>query len=203
MKEELTSKQRRVLDFIANRIQRNGAPPTIREIGKRFRMSSTNSVRDVLKALVRKGYIRRKALVSRGIELVGDWATSLVAVPVVGRIAAGLPLTAVENLEGSIAVDPFFVSGDGIFSLQVVGDSMKDDGIFDGDMVLVRQQPTAEKGETIVAIIGEEATVKRYYPERKRIRLEAANPAYEPIIVENGAPGFSIAGKVIGLLRKM
>lgn len=203
MKEKLTAKQRRMLDFISDCIQRSGAPPTIREIGKRFRMSSTNSVRDVLNALVRKGHIRRKPLVSRGIELVQDWASSFVTVPVVGRIAAGLPITAVENIEGNVAVDSSFVSGEGVFSLRVVGDSMKEAGIFDGDMVLVRQQATAERGEIVVAIIGEEATVKRYYPEKRRIRLEPANPTYEPIIVEKKDPGFFIAGKVIGLLRKM
>lgn len=203
MKEKLTSKQRRVLDFISDCIQRNGAPPTIREIGKRFKMRSTNSVRDVLNALVRKGYIHRKPLVSRGIELVRDWASSFVTVPIVGRIAAGLPITAVENIEGNVAVDSSFVSGEGVFCLRVTGDSMKDAGIFDGDMVLVRQQSTAERGEIVVAIIGEEATVKRYYPERKRVRLEPANPAYEPIIVEKKAPDFFIAGKVIGLMRKM
>jgi repressor LexA len=203
MKEKLTAKQRRMLDFISDCIQRSGAPPTIREIGRRFRMSSTNSVRDVLNALVRKGYIRRKPLVSRGIELVQDWASSFVTVPVVGRIAAGLPLTAVENLEGNVAVDSSLVSGGRVFSLRVTGDSMREAGIFDGDMVLVRQQPTAERGEIVVAIIGEEATVKRYYPERNRVRLEPANPTYEPIIVEKKAPGFFIAGKVIGLLRRM
>jgi len=203
MKEKLTAKQRRVLDFISDCIQRSGAPPTIREIGKRFKMTSTNSVRDVLNALVRKGYIRRKPLVSRGIELVQDWVSSFVTVPVVGRIAAGLPITAVENLEGNVAVDSSFVSGGRVFSLRVTGDSMREAGIFDGDMVLVRQQSSAERGEIVVAIIGEEATVKRYYPEGKRIRLEPANPAYEPIIVEKKSPGFFIAGKVVGLLRKM
>jgi repressor LexA len=203
MKEKLTAKQRRVLDFIAGRIQRNGAPPTIREIGKRFGMSSTNSVRDVLTALVKKGCIRRKPLVSRGIELVEDWASSFVSVPVVGRIAAGLPITAVENLEGNVAVDSSFVSGEGVFSLRVVGDSMKEAGIFDGDMVLVRQQSTAQKGEIVVAVIGDEATVKRYYPEGKKVRLEPANPDFEPITVDRKTPGLFIAGKVIGLLRKM
>jgi repressor LexA len=203
MKEKLTAKQRRMLDFISDCIQRSGAPPTIREIGRRFRMSSTNSVRDVLNALVRKGYIRRKPLVSRGIELVQDWASSFVTVPLVGRIAAGSPLTAVENLEGNVAVDSSLVSGGRVFCLRVTGDSMREAGIFDGDMVLVRQQPAAERGEIVVAIIGEEATVKRYYPERNRVRLEPANPTYEPIIVEKKAPGFFIAGKVIGLLRRM
>lgn len=203
MKRKLTAKQRRVLDYIADCIQRRGAPPTIREIGKRFRMSSTNSVRDVLDALVKKGYIRRKPLLSRGIELVQDWAGSFVTVPVVGRIAAGLPITAIENLEGNLAVDSSLVSGEGVFSLRVVGDSMKEAGIFDGDMVLVRQQPTAGKGEIVVAVIGEEATVKRYHPEKRRVRLEPANRAYEPIMVDRKTPGFSIAGKVIGLLRKM
>lgn len=203
MSKELTKRQRDVLDFIAEMIDKKGFPPTIREIGSKFRISSTNGVRAILSALTQKGYIRRKPLLSRGIELLTQSKASFVAVPLLGRIAAGLPILAVENIEGSIAVDRSFIPGGDIFSLEVVGDSMKDSGILDGDYVLAKMQPTAEKGEIVVAVIGEEATVKRYFPEKKKIRLEPANPVFEPIIVDKRSPEFRIAGKVIGLLRRM
>jgi repressor LexA len=199
----LTTRQREVLDFITEMVQKNGFPPTIREIGEKFKINSTNGVRAILSALTQKGYIRRKPLVSRGIELLTQTRPSFVAVPLLGRIAAGLPILAVENVEGTIAVDRSFLTGGDIFSLKVVGDSMKDSGIFDGDYVLARMQPTAEKGDIVVAVIGEEATVKRYSIEKNRIRLEPANPVFEPIIVDKKSPDFRIAGKVIGLLRKM
>ena len=203
MSKELTKRQRDVLDFIAEMIQQKGFPPTIREIGNRFKINSTNGVRAILSALTQKGYIRRKPLVSRGIELLTPSRVSFLTVPLLGRIAAGLPILAVENIEGSIAVDRSFLPGGDIFSLEVVGDSMKDSGIFDGDYVLAKMQPTADKGDVVVAVIGEEATVKRYIPEKNRIRLEPANPIFEPIIVDRKSPDFRIAGKVIGLLRKM
>jgi len=203
MAKELTKRQRDVLDFITEMIQKNGSPPTIREIGHMFKISSTNGVRAILSALTQKGYIRRKPLVSRGIELLTQSRASFMAIPLLGRIAAGLPILAVENIEGSIAVDRSFLPGGDIFSLKVVGDSMKDSGIFDGDYVLAKMQPTAEKGDVVVAVIGEEATVKRYLPEKNRIKLEPANPVFEPIVVDKKSPEFRIAGKVIGLLRKM
>lgn len=209
--KELTERQREVLDFIREMIENKGLPPTIREIGEKFKIASTNGVRAILSALSRKGYIRRKPLVSRGIELIKkaklqfDFGKggAFVAVPLVGRISAGLPLLAVENIEGSIAVDKSFLPGGDVFSLKVVGDSMKDEGIFDGDYVLARAQSTAEKGDIVVAVIGEEATVKTYVPQKNRVKLEPANPNYKPIIVEQKSPNFRIAGKVIGLLRRM
>ena len=152
----LTKRQRDVLEFIAGMIQRKGFPPTIREIGNKFKISSTNGVRAILSALTQKGYIRRKPLVSRGIVLLTQGPASFAVVPLLGRIAAGLPVLAVENVEGNIAVDRSFLPGGDIFSLQVVGDSMKDSGIFDGDFVLAKMQPTAEKGDVVVAVIGEE-----------------------------------------------
>ena len=203
MVKELTTRQRDVLDFITGMIQKKGFPPTIREIGEKFNITSTNGVRAILSALDKKGYIKRKPLVSRGIEVLAQTRPSFVAVPLLGRIAAGLPILAVENIEGTIAVDSSFVTGGDIFSLKVVGDSMKESGIFDGDYVLARMQPSAEKGDIVVAVIGEEATVKRYSPEKNRIRLEPANPVFEPIIVDKKSPDFRIAGTVIGLLRKM
>jgi repressor LexA len=211
MGKELTNRQKEVLDFICERIENQELPPTIREIGENFKITSTNGVRAILSALSKKGYIRRKPLVSRGIELVKkakarfDYAQkrAYVSVPLVGRIAAGLPTLAVENIEGSIAVDKSFLPGGDVFSLRVVGDSMKDSGIFDGDYVLARAQATAEKGDIVVAVIGEEATVKTYVPQKNRVRLEPANSAYQPIIVDTRYSDFRIAGKVIGLLRRM
>jgi len=200
--KELTRRQKDVLDFISRTIDENGLPPTIREIGKKFKITSTNGVRAILSALSRKGYIRRKPLVSRGIELFKSVRANLVSVPLVGRISAGLPVLAVENIEGSIGIDKTLFPGEGTFFLKVVGDSMKDAGIFNGDYVLAQQQNIAQKGEIVVAIIGDEATVKRYFPEKNKVRLEPANPDYGPIVVEKKTPDFFIAGRVIGLLRK-
>ncbi len=211
MGKELTPRQREILDFIREMIENKGFPPTIREIGEKFEITSTNGVRAILSALSRKGYIRRRPLVSRGIELAQkaknlfDFSRTSdhVAVPLLGRIAAGLPTLAVENIEGSIAVDRSFLPGGDVFSLKVEGNSMKDSGIFDGDYVLARAQSVAEKGDIVVAVIGEEATVKRYVPQKNRVKLEPANPAFKPIVVDRKSEEFRIAGKVIGLLRRM
>ena len=207
--KELTRRQKEVLDFISETTEKNGFPPTIREIGKKFRIASTNGVRAILSALSVKGYIRRKPLLSRGIEVlrsvsssIGRVKPALVSVPLLGRISAGLPVLAVENVEGSIGIDKTLFPGDRIFFLKVTGDSMRDAGILNGDYVLAQQQNTADKGEIVVAMIGDEATVKRYFPEKNKVRLEPANPEYGPIIVEKRTPDFFIAGKVIGLLRK-
>ena len=211
MGKELTRRQREILEFIRGMIEKKGFPPTIREIGERFKITSTNGVRAILSALTKKGYIRRRPLVSRGIELAAKVKTVFdygensifVTVPLLGRIAAGLPTLAVENIEGSIAVDRSFVPGGDVFSLRVEGESMVDSGIFHGDYVLARAQAKADKGDIIVAVIGEEATVKRYVPLKNRVKLEPANPAFRPILVDRRSPDFRIAGKVIGLLRKM
>ena len=120
----------------------------------------------------------------------------------IGRVAAGEPILAVENVEGTLAVDSSFAPDRDVFALRVRGESMRDAGILNGDYVLARQQPTANKGDIIVAIIGEEATVKRYYPEGTRIRLMPENPSYRPIVVNRYSPEFRIAGKVVGLIRK-
>ena len=203
MKLDLTKRQKEVLDYITQNVEEKGAPPTIREIGGKFKISSTNGVRAILSALIRKGFIRRRPLVSRGIELIKQKTPFFVSVPLIGRIRAGLPILAVENIEGQIGVDKSLLSGGEIFSLKVIGDSMKDAGIFDGDYVLARQQPTAEKGEIIIAVIGEEATVKMYFPLKEKIKLMPATPTYEPIIIEKTSSNFRIAGKVIGLFRRI
>ncbi len=203
MFEELTFRQKEILNFISQAIQDKGYPPTLREIGKKFKIASTNGVHTILEAIEKKGYIKRHPLLSRGIELIQNIKANFTLVPVVGRIAAGLPILAVENIETHLAVDKTFLPSGEIFSLKVVGDSMKDAGILDGDYVLARRQETAEKGDIVVAVIGEEATVKTYVPLKNMIRLEPANPDFEPIIVDKNAPGFFIAGKVMGLMRKM
>jgi len=203
MLEELTFRQKEVLEFISDYIQREGYPPTFREIGKRFKVASTNAVNDILEALERKGYIKRRPYLSRSIEIVGSLKPDFRLVPVLGRIAAGLPILAVENIESHMAVDKSFLPGGDIFSLKVVGDSMKGEGIFDGDYVLARKQSVAVEGDVVVAVIGEEATVKKYFTTKKYVRLEPANEDFEPIIVDKKTPDFYIAGKVIGLMRRM
>jgi repressor LexA len=208
MAKDLTARQREIFDYIKDMILDRGRPPSIREVGERFGIRSTNGVRAVLEALERKGYIRRDRYTSRGIELLKEAddtvaSSRLREIHWVGRVAAGTPVWAEQNIEGSFYIDKDFVSGEEVFSLKVQGDSMIEAGIFDGDFVLVKRQQSANKGEVVVAQIGDEATVKRFYPERKRVRLEAANPSYGPIVVDKNTPGFAIAGKVIGLLRKM
>ncbi len=200
----LTDKQRAVLEFIAGKVERKGYPPTLREIGARFDIRSTNGVRSVLTALERKGYIRRKPYLSRGIELTGSLRrrSREVRVPIVGRVAAGEPLLAEENLEGDLVIDrDLFPAGDG-FALRVKGDSMREAGIVDGDIVLARPDLPVGTGSIVIALIGDEATVKRFYPEGERVRLEPANKLFEPIILDRRTPGFRIVGRVVGLYRR-
>jgi repressor LexA len=208
MAKELTTKQREIFEFIKNMIRDKGRPPSIREVGGHFKIRSTNGVRVVFEALERKGYIHRDRYTSRGIELLKEAFERHAPeryreVYWVGRVAAGTPVWAEQNIEGSFLIDRNFVPGEQIFSLRVQGDSMVNAGIYDGDFVLVKKQETADPGDVVVAQIGDEATVKRFFPERKRVRLEPANPEFGPIVVEKDTPGFSIAGKVIGLLRRM
>ncbi len=204
MSEPLTRRQKQALDMIAQIIRQQGRPPTIRELGRSLDISSTNGVRSLLDALVRKGYIRRRLRTSRGIQMVRDLIPDgLRSVPLVGRVAAGEPILAEENIEDVFFVDSAFLTSGDIFALRVRGESMKGAGIFDGDVVFARKQPLAQPGDIVVALIGDEATVKKFYPENGRIRLEAANPDYGPIIVDRTVPGFRLAGKVVGLIRKM
>jgi repressor LexA len=201
----LTKRQRQVISFIAEEMNKSGRPPTLREIGAHLSVGSTNAVRSLLNALERKGYVRRRPFLSRGIELLktppGIILGNMVNVPIVGRVAAGQPLLAEENIEGTIALDrSFFRASDG-FALRVRGQSMIDAGIHDGDIVLVRPDLPLEQGAVVVALIDDEATVKHYYPEKDRIRLEPATPVFGPLIIEKDTPGFQIAGKVVGLYR--
>jgi repressor LexA len=203
MKTALTSKQKAVLEFIEKQIADYGHPPTIREIGRKFGIASTNGVRTHLTALIKKGYLKKEKFISRGIALTRSLATAVGRVPLVGSVPAGQPIDAIENVEGEIAVDVSFLPKEDSFSLRVVGDSMQNAGILSGDLVLVKKQKIAQKGDIVVAVIGGEATVKRYFPEGKRIRLQPENDAYEPIYVDKTSGEFRIAGKVIGLLRRL
>lgn len=203
MKKTLTEKQRQILQFIEDRILHKGHSPTYREIGQKFGISSTNGVRTHLVALIKKGYIKKENFISRGLELTRSIAAEIGRVPLVGSVPAGQPIDAIENIEGDIALDLSFLPNGESFSLYVKGDSMREAGIFDGDLVLVKKQAVAQKGDIVVAIINGEATVKRYYPEGRQVRLQPENDAYEPIIISKKSGDFRIAGKVVGLLRKI
>jgi repressor LexA len=200
---KLTERQKQILNFIEEKIVSSGMPPTIREIGRRFNITSTNGVRSILDALEAKGFIRRQKLLSRGIEIANRGIVNFSRVPLVGAVPAGLPITAIENREGEIAVDVSFLPSDDVFCLRVKGESMINAGIYDGDLVLVEKDVSPMKGDIVVAVIGEEATVKKFYLEKGRVRLEPENEAFGPIIVEQNTPGFYIAGRVVGLMRRM
>ncbi|MFC1734083.1 transcriptional repressor LexA [candidate division KSB1 bacterium] len=203
----LTVRQQEILDFIREEVMVRGYPPSFREVAKQFGIKSTNGVKVHLDALERKGYIRRDPGLARGIELTDQAADAAALkvekVPIVGRVAAGSPILAEENLEGHIAVDGSFIQTENVFSLRVRGDSMVNAGIYHGDFVFAKKDATIFPGDIVVAVIGDEATVKRYYRDEDHIRLEPENDAYGPIIIEADIPNFSIAGKVTGVLRNM
>lgn len=209
MTRPMTDRQKEVLAFIRQQVAQRGYPPSIREIGQKFGIRSTNGVRGILLALERKGEIRRSPQLSRGIELVHPEArritlsSPLIEVPIIGRVAAGEPILAEQNVEGVVAVDRDLLPGEGTFALRVKGDSMVGAGIFDGDLVFARQQSDLKRGDIVVAVIGDEATVKYYYPDDGNIRLEPANRYFGPIVVDRATPGFYIAGKVVGVFRKV
>lgn len=199
----LTEKQRQILNYIARMVQTTGYPPTIRQIGHEFGIRSTNGVRGHLKALQQKGYIKRSTYTSRGIELL-DYGLKkaltkeVVEIPVVGRVAAGEPILAVENIEDTLLLDKELIRGEKLFALTIRGNSMIEAGILDGDYVIVKPQTTAENGEIVVALLEDEATVKTFYRESHgKIRLQPANSHLKPIIVNQAR----ILGKVVGLLR--
>jgi repressor LexA len=211
----LTDRQQEILDFISASIVERGYPPTLREIGLHFGIRSTNGVNDHLRALEKKGHLHREDLKSRALRPVAGAqrrggadtraGADLVEVPLVGRVAAGLPLLAVENVQETVHVDRFFIGQSReVFSLRVKGDSMIEDGIHDGDYIFVRKQLHANRGDTVVAMIGDEATVKRYYPEGDTIRFQPANAAMQPILVKKREfKSVNLIGVVIGVYRKM
>ncbi|MBI5576301.1 MAG: transcriptional repressor LexA [Deltaproteobacteria bacterium] len=199
----LTVSQRQVLTFIREFMARNRFAPTAREIAARFGIAEKNGFY-YLDVLERKGYIRRGRHMARRIEFPDEPSHPVpIRVPVLGRVPAGNPLEAVEELEEELFLDPSLTGSGEIFSLRVKGESMMDAHIRDGDYVLVRSQQGADDGDIVVAVIDGEATVKRFSRQRGKIRLEAANPAYPTIIVPSDSSSFRIAGKVVGIYRKI
>ncbi len=196
--EALTERQARVLNFIQDHYKKFGYPPTIREIAGHIGVKWNHGVERHLQALERKGYLKRSPDKSRGLQLA--YSSTGTEVPLVGRITAGKPVLAVENIEDRIVLDPAFVRGESNFLLMVEGFSMKNAGILDGDLVLVRQQATAENGEIVAALIDNEtATVKRFRREGERIILEPENPDFEPIVSDSSS--VKIIGRVMAVLR--
>ena len=205
MKAKLTKKQYNFLSFLTKYIRENGYPPTIREMVYHLKLASTNSVKKYLDILERKGYIKRISNSPRAIEVCTEIPESQAKlIPVVGRVRAGAPHLAVEYNAGHLAIDASVARWDDTFFLKVEGDSMIDALIQDGDFVLVKSQQTAENGDIVVAIINDEATVKRFFRRDNSIYLEPANSTMKPIIIrENQDREMMIAGKVVTVLRKI
>ena len=201
MLPSLTFRQKAIYDFLLKTIREKGFAPSIPEIGRQFKIASTNGVSDHLKALEKKGYIRRVG--KRAIEVLSTLGkpvlTAVRDIPIVGRVPAGKPFLSEENVEGLLTVPSDMGSGR-LFALQVKGDSMTGAGILDGDRVIVKQQGTAENGEIVCALIEGEATLKRFYKKDGAITLKAENEKYAPISVSAGE--FRVLGKVVGLMRK-
>ncbi|MBK6576489.1 MAG: transcriptional repressor LexA [Sandaracinaceae bacterium] len=247
--QKLTDRQRAVLEFISESISDRGFPPTLREIGNRLGIRSTNGVNDHLRALERKGYLTREDMKSRTLRLVrtpdgrtmsegedddlpdldangdlgghglrgvtsmaglatraaNDADDDLLTIPIVGRVAAGLLAEAIQHPEDSVRIDRMLVGGNrDVFGLRIVGESMIEAGIHDGDYVFVRKQLTANRGEIVIALVGEEATCKYYYPERDHIRLQPANSTMAPILIpKTDWRSTQIMGVVVGIYRRL
>lgn len=194
----LTQRQKEVLDMISHTIESQGYPPSLREIAKYFEIVGTRAVEKHLIALEKKGYIR-KGKGARAIEVLGQ--SSGRSVPILGKVAAGTPILAEEHLLGHLMLDPTIARWEDVFLLKVQGESMKDAGILDGDLVLVKPQADAETGETVVAMIEGEATVKRLIKREKEIILQPENPAFSPIVITEQDSTVEILGKVVALFR--
>lgn len=213
----LTQRQRAILSFIEDQTAQQGYPPSVREIGEAVGLSSSSTVHSHLRSLEKKGYLRRDPSKPRALAVIGRQGKkddsqpngsahgtytdqdNVRLVPLLGRVAAGLPILATENVEDSLPLPARFVGNDSSFMLEVRGDSMIDAGIFDGDYVVVRQQSVASNGEIVVAMIEDEATVKRFYKESDHVRLVAENSSYDPILTSDVA----ILGKVIAVFRSL
>ncbi|KUO69362.1 MAG: hypothetical protein APF77_02465 [Clostridia bacterium BRH_c25] len=200
--DELSKKQLEVLSFIKKEIHKKGYPPSVREICDAVKLKSTSTVHGHLERLERKGYIRRDPTKPRAIEVLDSSGSivskkEMVDLPIVGKVTAGLPILAEENIEDSFPVPVEFIGNQDAFMLVVKGDSMINAGIFDGDYVIVRQQAVARNGDIVVALLNDEATVKTFYKEKDYFRLQPENPYLMPIIVKD----LAILGKVIGVFR--
>ncbi len=204
-KRELTDRQRQILDYIRAEIHRCGYPPSVREIGEAVGLSSSSTVHSHLAALEAKGLLRRDPSKPRALEVLDYRDTDRAidygqvrAVPLVGQVAAGTPILAAENIEATMTL-PAEMADEQTFILRVRGDSMIEAGIMDGDFVVVRQQTTAQNGEIVVALLGEESTVKRFFKEADRIRLQPENHTMEPIYSRD----VQVMGKVVALFRRL
>ncbi|OWR32781.1 repressor LexA [Saccharibacillus sp. O23] len=203
---KISIRQQAILEFIRNEVKSKGYPPSVREIGEAVGLASSSTVHGHLDRLEKKGLIRRDPTKPRAIELLGLeesessnlFAATVRRVPVVGKVTAGVPITATENIEDYFPLPQAMVGDDQVFMLSVVGDSMIEAGINNGDYVVVRQQQTANNGDIVVAMTDEdEATVKTFYKEKDHIRLQPENPTYEPLRLTH----VTILGKVVGLFR--
>lgn len=207
MRHRDLDKQKKIIDFVNRYHTEKGYPPSVREICQAVGFKSTSTVHAYIKRLEEEGQLIKDATKPRALKILDESEKKLEGyiadqeidnVPVLGKISAGMPILAVENIEETFPIPVQYLENSTSFMLKVRGDSMINAGILDGDYILVRQQNTAENGDMVVALIDEEATVKTFYKEKGYFRLQPENPAYEPIIVEN----LSILGKVIGLFRK-
>ncbi len=203
--KEVTARQFDIYNYVKEFILLRKYSPTIREIGDKFGIKSTNGVRDALNALEKKGFIKKRSNQARGIALPRSAFpahANAANLPVIGRIAAGTPILAEENIEETLTIDKSVLPRNSeIFALRVQGDSMTGDGILSGDIAIIRMQKNAERGQIIAAIIDGNATLKHYYPAENRIELRASNPKYHSITVSEGED-FSIAGILAGVIRK-
>ena len=197
----ITKKQTEILEYIKSQILNKGYPPSVRDICTAVNLKSTSSVHAHLETLEKNGYIRRDPTKPRAIEIIDDnfnlTRREVVNVPLIGQVAAGQPLLAVENITSYFPIPAEFIPKEEVFMLNVKGESMVNDGIYDGDQIIVKQQSTASNGEIVVALVDDSATVKRFYKENGHIRLQPENDFMEPIIVDS----CEIIGKVIGLIR--
>jgi len=183
----------RILEYIMASVEEQGCPPTLREIGRRCGIASTGSVEFHLAALERAGMISRRCGTARGISV----AEHLTGIPILGRVAAGMPLTAIENIEGYVQPSTLMIGKKGMFALRVHGESMINAGILEGDIVIVREQSTASNGDIVVAMIDDEATVKYFYHEHDHIRLQPANDRFQPI----RTTAATVLGRVVKVIR--
>lgn len=197
----ITKKQTEILEYIKSQILNKGYPPSVRDICTAVNLKSTSSVHAHLETLEKNGYIRRDPTKPRAIEIIDDnfnlTRCEVVNVPLIGQVAAGQPLLAVENITSYFPIPAEFIPKEEVFMLNVKGESMVNAGIYDGDQIIVKQQSTASNGEIVVALVDDSATVKRFYKENGHIRLQPENDFMEPIIVDS----CEIIGKVIGLIR--
>jgi repressor LexA len=194
----LTDRQQAILDYIHRVIDERGYPPSLRETARHFNLAGTRGVEKHLQALVKKGRLR-KGSGARALEAVGRSPGR--PVPILGKVAAGRPILAEENRLGTMILDASLARWEDVFLLRIQGESMKEAGILDGDLVLVKPQPDAESGEIVVAMLEGEATVKRLIKKKEQIVLKPENPRFDPIVVERQDQPFQILGKVVGMMR--